>query len=92
MSAQSPAPSPSPSPYDTYTSPLATRNASEEMLRLSPATLEKILKLGAQVQRFVRQGEGEPSNNSSSNPVTHAAPAAALLNPSRALCALSLAS
>lgn len=32
---------------------------SEEMLRLSPATLEKILKLGAQVQRFVRQGESE---------------------------------
>ena len=27
---------------------------SEEMLRLSPATLEKILRLGAQVQRFVR--------------------------------------
>ena len=24
----------SPSPYDTYTSPLATRNASEQMLRL----------------------------------------------------------
>jgi len=32
---------------------------SDEMLRLSPATLEKILKLGAQVQRFVRQGESE---------------------------------
>ncbi|RTL38948.1 MAG: MarR family transcriptional regulator [Burkholderiales bacterium] len=30
---------------------------SEEMLRLSPATLEKILRLGAQVQRFVRPGE-----------------------------------
>ncbi len=34
---------------------------SEEMLRLSPATLEKILKLGAQVQRFVRQGEADAS-------------------------------
>lgn len=30
---------------------------SDEMLRLSPATLEKILRLGAQVQRFVRPGE-----------------------------------
>ncbi|MBH9578985.1 GbsR/MarR family transcriptional regulator [Inhella proteolytica] len=39
---------------------------SEEMLRLSPATLEKILKLGAQVQRFVRQGEADAS----SQPVT----------------------
>jgi len=29
---------------------------SDEMLRLSPATLEKILRLGAQVQRFVRPG------------------------------------
>ena len=27
---------------------------SDEMLRLSPATLEKVLKLGASVQRFVR--------------------------------------
>ena len=27
---------------------------SDEMLRLSPATLERILRLGAQVQRFVR--------------------------------------
>ncbi len=27
---------------------------SDEMLRLTPATLEKILRLGAQVQRFVR--------------------------------------
>ncbi|MFO1250024.1 MAG: MarR family transcriptional regulator [Inhella sp.] len=35
---------------------------SEEMLRLSPATLEKILKLGAQVQRFVRQGEADATN------------------------------
>jgi len=31
---------------------------SDEMLRLTPATLEKILRLGAQVQRFVRPGEG----------------------------------
>ncbi|MCE4536183.1 MarR family transcriptional regulator [Pelomonas sp. P7] len=31
---------------------------TDEMLRLSPATLEKILRLGAQVQRFVRPGEG----------------------------------
>jgi len=30
---------------------------SDEMLRLSPATLEKVLKLGASVQRFVR-GDG----------------------------------
>lgn len=30
---------------------------SDEMLRLSPATLEKILRLGAQVQRFVRPAE-----------------------------------
>ena len=30
---------------------------SDEMLRLSPATLEKILRLGAQVQRFVRAPE-----------------------------------
>ncbi len=34
---------------------------SDEMLRLSPATLEKILKLGAQVQRFVRPAEAEPA-------------------------------
>lgn len=33
---------------------------SEEMLRLSPATLEKILSLGAQVQRFVRQPDADP--------------------------------
>jgi DNA-binding transcriptional regulator GbsR (MarR family) len=32
---------------------------SDEMLRLSPATLEKILRLGAQVQRFVRPADGE---------------------------------
>jgi DNA-binding transcriptional regulator GbsR (MarR family) len=31
---------------------------SDEMLRLSPATLEKVLKMGASVQRFVR---GAPS-------------------------------
>jgi DNA-binding transcriptional regulator GbsR (MarR family) len=31
---------------------------SDEMLRLSPATLEKILRLGAQVQRFVRPADG----------------------------------
>jgi hypothetical protein len=31
---------------------------SDEMLRLSPATLEKILRLGAQVQRFVRSPAG----------------------------------
>ncbi|ANH66965.1 GbsR/MarR family transcriptional regulator [Mitsuaria sp. 7] len=30
---------------------------SEEMMRLSPSTLEKVLKLGASVQRFVR-GDG----------------------------------
>jgi hypothetical protein len=30
---------------------------SDEMLRLTPATLEKILRLGAQVQRFVRPGD-----------------------------------
>jgi DNA-binding transcriptional regulator GbsR (MarR family) len=30
---------------------------SDEMLRLSPATLEKILRLGAQVQRFVRPAD-----------------------------------
>ncbi|HLO94653.1 MAG TPA: MarR family transcriptional regulator [Burkholderiaceae bacterium] len=32
---------------------------SEEMLRLSPSTLEKVLKMGASVQKFVR-GEGKP--------------------------------
>lgn len=32
---------------------------SEEMLRLSPATLEKVLKLGASVQKFVR-GDASP--------------------------------
>ncbi|HEV6966399.1 GbsR/MarR family transcriptional regulator [Roseateles sp.] len=30
---------------------------TDEMLRLSPATLEKILRLGAQVQRFVRPAD-----------------------------------
>ncbi len=35
---------------------------SDEMLRLSPATLEKVLRLGASVQRFVRGGgEASPS-------------------------------
>lgn len=35
---------------------------SDEMLRLTPATLEKILKLGAQVQRFVRPSDAaEPA-------------------------------
>ena len=31
---------------------------TEEMLRLSPATLDKILRLGASVQRFVRGKDG----------------------------------
>lgn len=31
---------------------------SEEMMRLSPSTLEKVLKLGANVQRFVRGNAG----------------------------------
>jgi DNA-binding transcriptional regulator GbsR (MarR family) len=30
---------------------------SEEMLRLTPATLEKLMRMGAQVQRLVRPGE-----------------------------------
>lgn len=35
---------------------------SDEMLRLTPATLERILKLGAQVQRFVRPADAaEPA-------------------------------
>ena len=34
---------------------------SDEMLRLSPATLEKVLKLGASVQRFVRGTAGAPA-------------------------------
>ena len=33
---------------------------SDEMLRLSPATLEKVLKLGASVQRFVRGPAAAP--------------------------------
>jgi DNA-binding transcriptional regulator GbsR (MarR family) len=41
---------------------------SEEMLRLTPATLEKILKLGAQVQRFVRPGEAGPADASPEAP------------------------
>lgn len=32
---------------------------SEEMLRLSPTTLEKVLKLGASVQKFVRGSDGK---------------------------------
>jgi DNA-binding transcriptional regulator GbsR (MarR family) len=35
---------------------------SEEMLRLSPATLEKVLRLGASVQRFVRGGGGDAAD------------------------------
>ena len=31
---------------------------SDEMLRLSPTTLEKVLKMGASVQRFVRRVVG----------------------------------
>jgi DNA-binding transcriptional regulator GbsR (MarR family) len=42
---------------------------SDEMLRLSPATLEKILKLGAQVQRFVRPGD-TPDTGAGVFPVT----------------------
>jgi DNA-binding transcriptional regulator GbsR (MarR family) len=35
---------------------------SDEMLRLSPSTLEKVLRLGASVQRFVRgNGEAAPA-------------------------------
>lgn len=45
---------------------------SDEMLRLSPATLEKILRLGAQVQRFVRSGDtaGAPAPAPSALPAT----------------------
>ena len=32
---------------------------TDEMLRLSPATLDKILRLGASIQRFVRSKDGE---------------------------------
>ncbi|MDR7268490.1 DNA-binding transcriptional regulator GbsR (MarR family) [Pelomonas saccharophila] len=43
---------------------------SDEMLRLSPATLEKILRLGAQVQRFVRPGDGAETGAPNVFPVT----------------------
>ncbi len=43
---------------------------SDEMLRLSPATLEKILRLGAQVQRFVRPGEAAEAAAPTVFPVT----------------------
>ena len=36
---------------------------SDEMLRLTPATLEKILRLGAQVQRFVRPADAAEAPN-----------------------------
>lgn len=36
---------------------------SEEMLRLSPTTLEKVLKMGASVQKFVR-GDSKPGGAS----------------------------
>jgi len=36
---------------------------SEEMLRLSPSTLEKVLKMGASVQKFVR-GDGKSGSAS----------------------------
>ena len=40
---------------------MATLGAwSEEMLRLSPATLEKVLKMGASVQKFVRGDSAPP--------------------------------
>ena len=42
---------------------------SDEMLRLTPATLEKILRLGAQVQRFVRPSAA-PAEASSASSVT----------------------
>ena len=35
---------------------------SDEMLRLSPATLEKVLKMGASVQRFVRGAADAPAD------------------------------
>lgn len=38
---------------------------SEEMLRLSPSTLEKVLKMGASVQKFVR-GESKPGGTGGS--------------------------
>jgi len=43
---------------------------SDEMLRLSPATLEKILRLGAQVQRFVRPSDSAEAAAPSVFPVT----------------------
>ncbi|HEY8879569.1 MAG TPA: MarR family transcriptional regulator [Roseateles sp.] len=43
---------------------------SDEMLRLSPATLEKILRLGAQVQRFVRPSDAADTAPSNIFPVT----------------------
>ena len=43
---------------------------SDEMLRLSPATLEKILRLGAQVQRFVRPADAAADAQPSIFPVT----------------------
>ncbi|MBB5203375.1 DNA-binding transcriptional regulator GbsR (MarR family) [Inhella inkyongensis] len=42
---------------------------SDEMLRLSPATLEKILRLGAQVQRFVRPADESPPIHPEALPV-----------------------
>ena len=39
---------------------------SDEMLRLSPATLEKVLKMGASVQRFVRGAPAGPDANTAS--------------------------
>lgn len=49
---------------------------SDEMLRLTPATLEKILRLGAQVQRFVR-----PADGGAGEAATAAFPAAPLIPP-----------
>ena len=36
-----------------------------EMLRLSPGTLDKVLSLGASVQRFVRGGAGSTDKDKS---------------------------
>ena len=41
---------------------------SDEMLRLSPATLEKVLRLGASVQRFVRGSPETPDAASADAP------------------------
>jgi DNA-binding transcriptional regulator GbsR (MarR family) len=70
LSADSALASEDPATQDRVRSTLAFMQTlgawSEEMLRLSPTTLEKILRLGAQVQRFVRSPEaaegslGEP--------------------------------